>query len=127
MHFTYLLAALPALAMAQNLDSLVSEATAFLTQSDVQSAISAASSLANDPSYSSLVASLTSAYSSEIASITSQYGTDYASYTSAFGSYTSEARATASAAAAGGNSGDRVVIPAMGMVGAGILGLAAYL
>jgi hypothetical protein len=127
MRFNFLLAVIPALAMAQDLDSLISQATAFLTQSDVQSAISAASSLANDPSFSSLVGSITSAYSSEIASITSQYGTDYASYTSAFGSYTSEAGATASAAAAGGSGGDRVVIPAMGVVGAGILGLAAYL
>ena len=127
MRFTFLLAALPAIAFAQDLDSLLSEASAILTNSNVQSYLSEASSYLDNASVTSLLGSITSAYASDIASITSEYGTGLASATSALGSAASDAAATASAAEASEDSVDRVLIPAMGMVGAGVLGLAAFL
>jgi hypothetical protein len=132
MRFTYLLAFLPALTLTSaQLDSLLSQASDLVTQSDVQSALSEASSaidsLANDPSFTSVLASLTSEYASDIASITSAYGTDLASYTSVLGSAATDAAASASQAFNNEDAVNSVVIPAMGVVGAGILGLAALL
>jgi hypothetical protein len=136
MRFTYLLALLPAVTFVSGqdlVDSLLSEAAALTTASDFQSALAEASSLveslASNPTLTSAFASLTSEYASEIASFTSENGDDLASFTSVVGSAASDAAASASAASGedAGDAGSNLAIPAMGVIGAGVLGLAVLL
>merc|ERR1712000_99452 len=118
MRFTALLTTFAFLAAgtsAQDLSSLLSEASSLVgTDTAYQSLLSSA-------------ASVLSAAGSEIAAATSMAG----SLTSAAGSAAASATAAAGSAAATGSSTDngvdRVVLPAMGAMGAAVLGLAAML
>ncbi|KIX07031.1 uncharacterized protein Z518_05008 [Rhinocladiella mackenziei CBS 650.93] len=137
MRFTYLLGALVATTVsvsAQDLDSLLAEASSLIgTNTEYQSLLSSAAS-ALDSATSALTGSDAALYSSYLSALES--GLDSA--TSLAGSVVSEASAAATsvlgtaepsavATTNSDNGVDRVVLPAMGGFGAAILGLAAML
>ncbi|KAK5273197.1 hypothetical protein LTR99_002587 [Exophiala xenobiotica] len=142
MRFTTLLtttfAFLAASTQAQDLSSLLSEASSLVgTDTMYQSLLSSAASVLSTAT-SGLTGDAASAYSSalsaagsEIAQATSMAG----SVTSAAGSAVASATAAAGSAAATAsgsststdNGVDRVMLPAMGAMGAAVLGLAAML
>merc|ERR1712000_742650 len=119
---------------AQDLSSLLSEASSLVgTDTAYQSLLSSAASVLSTATSgltgdaASVYSSALSAAGSEIAAATSMAG----SLTSAAGSAAASATAAAGSAAATGSSTDngvdRVVLPAMGAMGAAVLGLAAML
>merc|ERR1712029_1256733 len=119
---------------AQDLSSLLSEASSLAgTDTAYQSLLSSAASVLSTATSgltgdaASVYSSALSAAGSEIAAATSMAG----SLTSAAGSAAASATAAAGSAAATGSSTDngvdRAVLPAMGAMGAAVLGLAAML
>jgi len=137
MRFTYILTALSLTSTAvyaQDLNSLLSEASAFVsTNTDLQSVLSsvtelinsATSGLTDESAYSSILSEISSgvdAATSAAGSIVSGLSTAATGLTG-----TSPSTATATAGSSSGNGVDRVALPAAGAVGAAILGLAAML